>query len=318
MRILFMGTPEIAVSSLNALIKDGQDIIGVVTAPDKPAGRGRQVRSPAVKQLALQKGLNVLQPEKLKDPPFLGELKSLDPGLIVVVAFRLLPEEVWGLPPRGTINLHASLLPNYRGAAPIHRVIMNGETHTGVSTFFIEKDIDTGKIIMQESLPIGPDEDAGSLHDRIAEAGAKLLVKTVRSIQKGNPPQINQSELIKPGEVLKTAPKISKEDCQINWRKSVRMIYDQIRGLSPFPGAWTKIVSPEGVEKIIKVYRAEKLERGSVFPACTLVTDGKSRFEVVCRNGLLNIKELQLEGKTKMSVEDFLRGIPDISNYRIA
>jgi len=312
-----MGTPEIAVTCLDALLKDNQKITGVVTAADKPAGRGRKLQSSPVKNYALEQKLNILQPENLKSSDFYTQLSDLDPDLIVVVAFRMLPEKVWEFPPLGTINLHASLLPHYRGAAPINRAIMNGEKETGVSTFFIEKDIDTGKIIMQDAFPILPDDNAGSLHDRIMEKGARLLVKTVRSIKAGNPPVIDQSELVKPGEELKKAPKIFKKDCRIDWNQPLQVIYDLIRGLSPYPAAWTTIINPGGLERIIKVYSAEKLERDSVFPAGTVLTDGKSRFEVVCQGGIINLTEVQMEGKKKMQTAEFLRGINDFSSYNL-
>ena len=266
MRIIFMGTPEIAVSSLAALINDGQTVVGVVTAPDKPAGRGKKVQSSSVKEFALEKELNILQPENLKSPDFLDQLKKLEPEIIVVVAFRMLPEKVWRIPPKGTINLHASLLPQYRGAAPINRVLMNGEEETGVSTFFIEKDIDTGKIIMQESITIGPDDNAGRLHDRIMEKGTELLVRTVRAIESGDAHGIAQAEMLKPEEELKSAPKIHKEDCNINWNQGVQAVYDHVRGHSPHPGAWTTLVTPEGKERLLKVYASEKKDRDSVFP----------------------------------------------------
>jgi methionyl-tRNA formyltransferase len=334
MRIVFMGTPPIAVASLAALQQDGHPILAVVTAPDRPAGRGRQLSTSAVKQYALERGLKILQPEKLKSPVFLDELRSLGPELIVVVAFRILPEEVWGMPPLGTINLHASLLPQYRGAAPINRVIMNGETETGVTTFFIEKDIDTGKIIMQEPVPVMPDDNAGTLHDRIMEKGADLLVKTVRSIQRGNPPSVSQAGLVKPGVKLKSAPKIHKEDCRINWRLPVKRIYDHIRGLSPVPTAWTELVSPEGEQRIMKIFAAERPDPGTPpdgrtdfpyspasdgpSPPGTLLSDGRSRLGVACGDGIIDLREVQLEGKKKLAVPDFLRGIQDITTYRFA
>lgn len=317
MRILFMGTPEIAVASLDALRRGGVDIIGVVTAPDKPAGRGRKIKTSPVKDYALEHSLKILQPEKLKSIDFLAELSELNPELIVVVAFRMLPGDVWELPPRGTINLHASLLPHYRGAAPINRALMNGETETGVSTFFIEKDIDTGKVIMQEPVPILPDDNAGSLHDRIMEKGAELLVRTVRSIEDGNTPRIDQSELLKPGEKLKTAPKIFTQDCRIEWDRPVQAVFDHVRGLSPYPTAWTILRTPAGRERILKIFAAKKEETEVAHAPGTLLTDGQSGFGVVCRDGILHITEVQLEGKKKMGVEEFLRGIQDLSTYQL-
>lgn len=317
MRILFMGTPEFAVASLAALLEAGQEIVGVVTAPDKPAGRGRLLQAPAVKKYAEEQDLNILQPEKLKSAGFLARLKKLDPDLIVVVAFRMLPEEVWSFPPQGTINLHASLLPHYRGAAPINRVIMNGETETGITTFYIEKEIDTGKIILQEKMEIGPDETAGELHDRIKTHGASLLVKTVQNIESGKAEGISQSDLIKPGDCIMDAPKIQKEDCRIIWDRRVQRIYNQVRGLSPYPAAWTTLVSPDGDEKILKIYRAETKDRDSMFPAGTLMSDGKNRMEVVCKKGILNLKEVQLEGKKRMEISEFCRGFPGLESCTV-
>ena len=252
-KILFMGTPEFAVASLDAIRNGGFNISGVVTSPDKPAGRGQKIRTPPVKEFALKHGLRVLQPEKMKNPQFLEELRDMSPDLIIVVAFRMLPEEVWGLPPLGTINLHASLLPQYRGAAPINRAIMNGENETGVSTFFIEKDIDTGKIIMQRSTAISADENAGNLHDRLKDIGAELMVETIHLVLSGNSTHIDQSVLAKNAGTLKTAPKIYPEDCNIDWNQPVSAVYNHIRGLSPYPAAWTKI-SVGGLSKTLKIF----------------------------------------------------------------
>ena len=318
MRILYMGTPEIAVAGLEALTRDGQEISAVVTAPDKPAGRGQQMQKSPVKVFAEKNGLQVMQPADLKSPEFLRALQEIAPELIVVVAFRMLPEEVWSLPPRGTINLHASMLPQYRGAAPINRVIMNGETETGVSTFFIEKEIDTGRIILQEPVPIHPDDNAGILHDRIMEKGAGLLIRTIRSLEEGNVKGILQSDLIGPGTVLKTAPKIFREDCRIVWGSPLQSLYDHIRGLSPSPGAWTTLITPEKKNIVLKVFSAEKLERDSVYQPGTILTDGKTRFEVVCQNGILNLMEVQLEGRNKMGAAELLRGMKDPFAYRLA
>lgn len=317
MRILYMGTPEIAVAGLDALLHDGQEISAVVTSPDKPAGRGRQTQKSPVKVFAEKNGLKVLQPPDLKSPEFLRALQGIAPELIVVVAFRMLPEAVWSLPPRGTINLHASLLPHYRGAAPINRAIMNGETETGVSTFFIEKDMDTGRIILQEPVPIHPDDNAGKLHDRIMEKGTGLLIRTVHSLEEGNVKGTPQSDLVEPGTVLKTAPKIFREDCRIVWGNPLQTLYDHIRGLSPYPGAWTTLISPENKNTILKVFHAEKVERDSVYQPGTVLTDGKTRFEVVCLNGILNLKEVQLEGRNKMEAAELLHGMKDPFAYRL-
>src|SRR4051812_34554046 len=232
MKIVFMGTPDFAVESLDILVKNKYTIVGVITAPDKPAGRGQQLQQSAVKQYALANGLKTLQPEKLKDPDFLKELASLNADLQIVVAFRMLPEVVWNMPRLGTFNLHGSLLPQYRGAAPINRAVMNGEKETGVSTFFLQQEIDTGKIIFRESTPIGENETAGDVHDRLMEIGAALVLKTVKAIEKNEYPQVDQSELIASGEKEKHAPKIFKDDCRISWEKSLEQIHDHIRGLS--------------------------------------------------------------------------------------
>lgn len=308
-----MGTPEFAVASLDAMIRDGQHVIAVVTSMDKPAGRGRKMRTSPVKTCALSHHIPVLQPEKLRSPDFLEELHNLQPDLIVVVAFRMLPEQVWKLPPMGTINLHASLLPQYRGAAPINHVLMNGETETGVTTFFIEKDIDTGKIILREPVPIDPDENAGSLHDKILKAGAALLIRTVRSIAQGNPPLIDQAALIKEHAALKTAPKIFKEDCRVNWDQEADRIYDHIRGLSPYPAAWTILQNQEGEEKILKIFAAEKEILPVNEKSGTLLTDDINTLEIACRNGIIRLTRVQIEGKKKMETGEFLRGLKDIS-----
>ena len=312
-----MGTPAFAVAGLDALIHDHQHVIAVVTSVDKPAGRGRKIKTSPVKDYAQSQQIPVLQPEKLRSPDFLAELRDLQPDLIVVVAFRILPEEVWKLPPRGTINLHASLLPQYRGAAPINRVLMNGETETGLTTFFIEKKIDTGKIIFQETVPVDPDEDAGSLHDKMMAAGAELLVRTVRAIAEGNPPLIEQAALVREDEELKTAPKIFTEDCRVVWDQDAEAVYNHIRGLSPYPAAWTILQNQAGEEKILKIFAAEK----EILPVNekpgTLLTDDKNVLEVACRNGVIRVTRVQLEGKKKMDIAEFLRGCKDVSGFKI-
>ena len=307
-KILFMGTPDFALASLNAIRTGGFNIAGVVTGPDKPAGRGRKIRTSPVKDYAVLHGLRILQPEKMKSPAFLNELREISPDLIIVVAFRMLPEQVWGLPPLGTINLHASLLPHYRGAAPIHRSIMNGEKETGVTTFFIEKEIDTGLIIQQRSTPINEDDNAGSLHNRLMNIGADLLVETIELVLKGNPPIHSQQELIKKADSLKTAPKIFPDDCRIDWDRSVVEVFDHIRGLSPYPTAWTRI-SVGGEEKVIKVYEAEKEKIATNDIPGTLHTEDQKRLLIACRDGYIHVKSLQMEGKKRMPVEDFLRGV---------
>ena len=316
-RILFMGTPDFAVESLTALVRDGQNVVGVVTSMDKPAGRGRKIRTSPVKDYAISENIPVLQPEKLKSPTFISALEDLQPDLIVVVAFRMLPEQVWKLPPLGTINLHASLLPQYRGAAPINRVLMNGETETGLTTFFIEQDIDTGKIILQEKVPIDPDDNAGSLHDKMKETGAGLLVRTVRAIAAGDPPMIDQANLIGHHDEIKMAPKIFTEDCRVNWDLETEAVYNHIRGLSPYPAAWTILKNHTGEEKILKIFSAEK----EILPVKenpgTLLYDDENVLEVTCRNGIIRLMRIQLEGKRKMDTVEFLRGVKDITGLRI-
>ena len=258
-----------------------------------------------------------MQPEKLKSPVFLAELQDLQPDLIVVVAFRMLPEQVWKLPPLGTINLHASLLPQYRGAAPINRVLMNGETKTGLTTFFIEKEIDTGKIILQEAVPVDPDEDAGSLHDKMMNTGAALLVRTVRAIAQGNPPLIDQAALIREQDELKTAPKIFTEDCRVDWDQETEVVYNHIRGLAPYPAAWTILRNQAGEEKILKIFAAER----EILPVNekpgTLLTDDQNALEIACRNGIIRLTRIQIEGKKKMDTPEFLRGLKVVSGLQI-
>lgn len=294
-----MGTPDFAVASLDALVRGGFPPVAVVTAPDKPAGRGQQLQQSAVKRYALEHQLPVLQPARLKDPAFLEALRACRPDLQVVVAFRMLPEVVWDLPPQGTINLHASLLPRYRGAAPIHRAIMNGETETGITTFRLQHEIDTGSLIYQERLPIGPEETAGELHDRLMTAGAALLLKTVEAIAAGDFPLQPQPT---PEGALATAPKIFRADAGISWARPVREIFNHIRGLSPHPGAWTLLNG-----KSVKIYRCRVEPRSGTPPPGTVqIIDGALR--VSAADGWVYLLELQQEGKKKMSAEEFLRG----------
>jgi methionyl-tRNA formyltransferase len=298
-RIVFMGTPEFAVASLDALVKAGYPIVGVITAPDKPAGRGMQMNQSAVKTYALQAGLTILQPEKLKNPPFQDELRALKADLQIVVAFRMLPESVWNMPPMGTVNLHGSLLPQYRGAAPINWAVINGETRTGVTTFKLQHEIDTGNILLQESFPIGEKETAGDVHDRMKEIGASLLLRTVTGLAADTlkeVPQDNASD-------LRHAPKIFTETCRIDWNQPAADIYNLIRGLSPFPAAFTDL---DG--KICKIYRSEK-EMGKPAIAPGLYeTDQKACLRFAAADGYIRVTELQLEGKKRMKTEDFLRG----------
>lgn len=294
-----MGTPAFAVEQLRALLQSTHQIVGVVTAPDKPAGRGMQLMQSEVKKFALQKSLPVLQPLKLKDKQFIDDLKQWNADLYVVVAFRMLPEVVWDLPPLGSINLHASLLPQYRGAAPINWAIINGETETGVTTFFIQREIDTGKIIFQEKTPIAATENVGELYEKLMHMGASVLRKTVDAIAAGSYPQIEQAHIAD----IKHAPKIFKETCKINWEQPAEDVYNFIRGLSPYPAAYTFLSG-----KVFKIFAAEKSEPVAGILPGEFVTNGKTVLKFNCTSGSILIKECQLEGKKRMSVEEFLRG----------
>lgn len=302
MRIIFMGTPEFAVPSLNKLYEAGYDIVGVVTAPDKPAGRGMQLSESAVKKYAVENNLSVLQPEKLKDPVFIETLQSLNADLQVVVAFRMLPEIVWNMPPLGTINLHASLLPQYRGAAPINWAIINGEKQTGVTTFKLQHQIDTGNILLQEKIPVADDETAGSLHDKMMYTGAQLLLQTIRQIENGT-----IQEMVQPStadlSVLKSAPKIFNETCEINWNQPIDKIYNLIRGLSPYPTAFTYLD-----EKKLKIFSSEKEKTNESNEPGKILTDHKTFLKFCATDGYISLKEIQLEGKKRMNIQDFLRG----------
>lgn len=302
-RIIFMGTPEFAVASLDALVQAGYNIVGVITAPDKPAGRGMKMNESAVKKYAVEHNLHVLQPEKLKSPEFIAELKSLNADLQIVVAFRMLPEIIWNMPALGTVNVHGSLLPQYRGAAPINWAVINGEKETGVTTFKLKHEIDTGDILLQESFPVGEDDTAGEVHDHMKEVGAKLLVKTVEGLMNNTLVEKPQSSVASSeSAVLKHAPKIFTETCKINFSKTVDEVHNLIRGLSPFPGAFTTLH-----DKMLKIYRSKKEITTQRLPA-EFVTDGKTFLKFACSDGYIHLLEIQLEGKKKMLIEDFLRG----------
>jgi methionyl-tRNA formyltransferase len=295
-----MGTPAFAVASLEALVNAGFDIVGVVTAPDKPAGRGMKLTGSDVKNFAIAKGLTLLQPEKLKSPVFIEQLTNLKADLQVVVAFRMLPEIVWSMPPLGTINLHGSLLPQYRGAAPINWAIINGEIETGVTTFKLQHEIDTGNILLQEKLPIGENETAGEVHDKMMKTGASLLVKTIQGIAEGSltgkPQQIT-------GETIKHAPKIYTDTCKINWENNITTIHNLIRGLSPYPGAFTSIDN-----KTLKIYKSLKTAIQHNKQPGTLESDGKTFLRFAASDGYIEVLQLQLEGKKKMETAEFLKG----------
>ena len=305
LRIVFMGTPEFAVASLDTLVKAECNIIGVITAPDKPGGRGLQLQQSAVKKYAVEHNLKVLQPEKLKDPEFLEELKSLKADLQIVVAFRMLPEVVWNMPPMGSVNLHGSLLPQYRGAAPINWAVINGETKTGVTTFKLKHEIDTGDILLQESFPIGENDTAGEVHDKMKEIGATVLIKTVKGLVEGNLKEVTQDSglIAQDPKLLKHAPKIHTDTCKINWSLPVETIFNFVRGLSPYPAAFT-IMN----EKMLKIYTAKKEIAVPTHTEGEYETDGKTFLKFACTNGYLHLLEIQLEGKKKMSIEEFLRG----------
>jgi len=299
LKIIFLGTPDFAVESLKAIVDAGLNVVAVVTAPDKPAGRGMHLQQSPVKKFAIEKNIPVLQPVKLKDENFIAELKSYEADLQVVIAFRMLPLAVWNMPKLGTINLHASLLPDYRGAAPINRAIMNGEIETGVCTFFLKHEIDTGDLVMQKKVPIGKYMNAGELHDILMNTGAELIVETLRKIESGSYqtiPQGNNSN--------KFAPKIFTADCNINWNDKGETIYNTIRGLSPYPTAFTEL---DG--KILKIYNADFIHTSDHKEQIgNYITDGKTYLHFVCANGIIDLKEIQLAGKKRMMVEEMLRG----------
>lgn len=315
LRIIFMGTPEFAVPSLNILYESGYDIVAVVTAPDKPAGRGMQLTQSAIKKYASEKNLKILQPEKLKNPAFIEELKSLNADVQVVVAFRMLPEVVWNMPPMGTINLHASLLPQYRGAAPINWAIINGEKETGVTTFKLQHEIDTGNILLQEKMDISDDETAGTLHDKMMITGGELLLKTINQLEEGSLKEVDQlsapdsyrDKLQLPitigTAILRHAPKIFTETCEIDWNKSAEEIYNLIRGLSPYPAAFTFLQG-----KKLKILSSEKEINNEMNEPGKISTDHKTFLKMAARDGLISLKEIQLEGKKRMKIDDFLRG----------
>ena len=309
LRIVYMGTPDFAVESLKCLVEGGYNIVGVITMPDKPMGRHGSVLQPSpVKAYAIEHGLNVLQPAKLKDEAFIEELRSLHADLQIVVAFRMLPEIVWNMPRLGTFNLHASLLPQYRGAAPLNWAIINGETETGITTFFLKHEIDTGKIIQQVRIPIEDSDNVGIIHDKLMVLGGKLVTETVDNILADNIHPVEQSMLVASSEELKPAPKIFRETCRIDWQqKNTKQIYDFIRGLSPYPSAWTELHTNEKTIEV-KIYEATKETSGNSGNIGDLITDGKSYLKVRTSDGYISIQKLQLSGKKKMAVSDFLRG----------
>ena len=312
-RIVFMGTPEFAVCILDKLVQDNYSIVGVITAPDKPAGRGQQINESAVKKYAVEKQLNILQPTNLKDETFIHQLEDLRADLFVVVAFRMLPEVVWAMPPKGTINLHASLLPNYRGAAPINWAVINGDKETGVTSFFIEKEIDTGKVIERAKLPIGENETVGELHDRLMNLGATVIESTIQKIINGEAIGIEQLKLAE-GE-LKIAPKIFKQDCKIDWNQNIDSIHNFIRGLSPYPAAWCSLKNSVKVEeKTFKVFLSEKTNTPS--NGHTSLREEIDGIYFPCKDFYLKVTEIQMEGKRKMNFKEFSAG-NNVSDWQI-
>lgn len=307
LRIVFMGTPEFAVSTLKAILEAGYNVVAVVTQPDKPVGRHGSVLQPSqVKQYALSKGLPVLQPEKMKDPEFVETLRSYDANLQVVVAFRMLPEVVWAMPAYGTFNVHAALLPQYRGAAPINWAIINGEKQTGVSTFFLDHDIDTGRVIMQKPFAVPDDADVEYVYDGLMQLGADICLETLQRIVEadGHPDSIPQEQLMTAGEELKPAPKLFKENCRIDWTQDAETIHNFVRGLSPVPGAWTMLVAPDGKETMLKIYKAH--------------VGTSSKLVLTAGGGTqLAVDELQLAGKKRMKAADFLNGMKDFEKYSV-
>lgn len=312
MKVVFMGTPEFAAICLEEILQSNHEVVGVVTVPDKPAGRGQKITQSAVAQLAHKKNIPLLQPEKLRNPEFVESLKKLNADAFVVVAFRMLPKDVWQIPAKGTFNLHASLLPQYRGAAPINWAIINGETQTGVTTFLIDEKIDTGNILLKQSVEILPEDNVGTLHDKLAEVGKKLIIETLNGLEKGDlepHPQENSAD-------LKPAPKIFKEDCQLNWEDSLLNIHNKIRGLSPYPAAWTYFQHGDE-KKTVKIYKGyieettKNLQIGSI-------DFSENKIRIILTNGCYIIEELQLEGKKRMNFKDFLNGLKDKTNWFVA
>lgn len=308
LRIVFMGTPDFAVESLRILVENDYNVAGVITMPDKPAGRGHKIQYSAVKKYALEKNLPLLQPEKLKDEVFLNALKAWNADLQIVVAFRMLPASVWNMPRLGTFNLHASLLPQYRGAAPINWAIINGEQETGVTTFFLKHEIDTGEIILQEKVSIGQKDNAGKIHDKLMHEGAKLVQKTVDLILQEKIDTVSQEQFYTEENILKSAPKIFKETCRIDWNKSVIQVYNHIRGLSPYPTAWTELNMPGKPPIQVKIYTAEHTLSESPHPTGSINTDNKTYLHIACSNGYIDVRELQFPGKKMMSIQEILNG----------
>jgi len=318
LRIVYMGTPEFAVESLKRLVEGGYNVVAVITMPDKPMGRhGSVLQASPVKQYAVSQGLKVLQPERLKDEAFVEELRSLQADLQIVVAFRMLPEVVWNMPPMGTFNLHASLLPQYRGAAPINWAVMNGDTETGITTFFLKHEIDTGEVIQQVKVPIADTDNVEIVYDKLMMLGGDLVLETVDAILAGTVKSIPQEEMFASEAELRPAPKIFKETCRIDWNKGVKGVYDHVRGLSPYPAAWTELCAEEGKPQVLKIYETEKQFVEHNLSVGTVDTDQKTYFRIAVKDGFVNILSLQLAGKKRMQVGDFLRGYRHVEGSRV-
>lgn len=315
-KIIFMGTPDFAVESLKSLHENGYNISAVITVPDKPSGRGQKINQSPVKKYAVKNNILVLQPPKLKSPEFIEQLSKINADLQVVVAFRMLPEIVWSMPKHGTINLHASLLPDYRGAAPINHAIINGETKTGITTFFIEKEIDTGEIIFREEVNISDNENVGELHDRLMLKGGELISRTVDAIISDNYTKVSQNNILK-GNKPKLAPKIFKQDCKINWESDIHKTYNFIRGMSPYPAAFTEIINNDTGKKLsLKIFECEKIIENHNLKVGDIIFD-KKNLKIVVSEGFIKILSLQLSGKKKMPTNDLLNGF-NFSNYSIS
>lgn len=310
LRIVFMGTPEFAVESLKALVNGGYNVVGVITMPDKPAGRGHKMQFSAVKEYALSQDLRLLQPEKLKDEEFLKQLKVWNADLQIVVAFRMLPEVVWNMPRYGTFNLHASLLPQYRGAAPINWVIINGEKETGVTTFFLTHEIDTGKIILQRRIKINADDNAGTIHDKLMVMGSEMVIETVDLLLADKIKAIPQEEFMVPEKLLKQAPKIFKETCELKFDRGVEETHNLVRGLSPYPAAWAEIKFPQLTDLItLKIFETSPEYAAHSYSLGEIIVDGRKSAKIALKDGFLFLREIQVPGKKRMKITDFLNGI---------
>lgn len=315
LKIVYMGTPEFAVESLRCLVEGGYNVVGVITMPDKPAGRGHKIQFSPVKQYALEHDLPLLQPEKLKDESFIEALKAWQADLQIVVAFRMLPEVVWNMPKYGTFNLHASLLPQYRGAAPINWAVMNGDTETGITTFFLKHEIDTGEVIQQVKVPIAETDDVGIVHDKLMMLGGKLVTETVDAIINGTVKSIPQEEMAVVGE-LRPAPKIFKDTCRIDWNNTVIKTYNHIRGLSPYPTAWSELHQPDSEEPLpVKIFQTEKIEKPHTYKPGSILTDGKTYLQVAVTDGFISVRSLQLPGKRRLHIEELLRGFKITNDF---